>query len=190
MPSSCAGAWRTSTRRGQAPEIGMTGMIAPFALPCESYRPRRRVDARVGRRALRHRLGPAAADPAAVAPMVDVEEEEICRGQRTMATQRLPVMHPVALLSRKLGNPTIALGPAFRYVRLRAIRRDHMADHSPTGPVEMGAKMDYAEHDKTYARLHRRWRNTARCSASRCWSPWRSASSPAPASSPRRSSSS
>lgn len=26
-----------------------------------------------------------------------------------------------------------------------------MADHSPTAPVEMGAKMDYAEHEKTYA---------------------------------------
>lgn len=26
-----------------------------------------------------------------------------------------------------------------------------MADHAPTGPVELGAKMDYAEHDKTYA---------------------------------------
>ncbi len=26
-----------------------------------------------------------------------------------------------------------------------------MADHAPTGPVEMGAKMDYAEHDKTYS---------------------------------------
>jgi hypothetical protein len=25
-----------------------------------------------------------------------------------------------------------------------------MADHSPTGPVEMGASMDYAEHEKTY----------------------------------------
>ena len=25
-----------------------------------------------------------------------------------------------------------------------------MADHSPTGPVETGAKMDYAEHEKTY----------------------------------------
>ena len=25
-----------------------------------------------------------------------------------------------------------------------------MADHSPTGPVELGAKMDYAEHDRTY----------------------------------------
>ncbi len=25
-----------------------------------------------------------------------------------------------------------------------------MADHSPTGPVETGADMDYAEHDKTY----------------------------------------
>jgi hypothetical protein len=26
-----------------------------------------------------------------------------------------------------------------------------MADHTPTGPIEMGAKMDYAEHDRTYA---------------------------------------
>lgn len=26
-----------------------------------------------------------------------------------------------------------------------------MADHSPTGPVELGAKMDYSEHDKTYS---------------------------------------
>ena len=26
-----------------------------------------------------------------------------------------------------------------------------MADHTPTGPVELGAKMDYAEHDRTYA---------------------------------------
>ena len=26
-----------------------------------------------------------------------------------------------------------------------------MADHAPTGPVEMGAKMDYAEHEKTYS---------------------------------------
>ena len=25
-----------------------------------------------------------------------------------------------------------------------------MADHSPTGPVELGAQMDYAEHDRTY----------------------------------------
>ena len=25
-----------------------------------------------------------------------------------------------------------------------------MADQTPTGPVEMGAEMDYAEHDKTY----------------------------------------
>ena len=25
-----------------------------------------------------------------------------------------------------------------------------MADHTPTGPVETGAKMDYAEHDRTY----------------------------------------
>ncbi|RLP26730.1 aa3-type cytochrome c oxidase subunit IV [Mesorhizobium sp. YM1C-6-2] len=26
-----------------------------------------------------------------------------------------------------------------------------MADHSPTGPVETGAQMDYIEHEKTYA---------------------------------------
>jgi hypothetical protein len=26
-----------------------------------------------------------------------------------------------------------------------------MADHSPAGPVETGAKMDYSEHEKTYA---------------------------------------
>ncbi|QPC89405.1 aa3-type cytochrome c oxidase subunit IV [Mesorhizobium sp. INR15] len=26
-----------------------------------------------------------------------------------------------------------------------------MADHTPTGPIELGAKMDYAEHDRTYA---------------------------------------
>lgn len=25
-----------------------------------------------------------------------------------------------------------------------------MADHTPDGPVELGADMDYAEHDKTY----------------------------------------
>ncbi|MBS3649929.1 aa3-type cytochrome c oxidase subunit IV [Pseudaminobacter sp. 19-2017] len=25
-----------------------------------------------------------------------------------------------------------------------------MADHAPTGPLEMGAKMDYAEHESTY----------------------------------------
>jgi hypothetical protein len=25
-----------------------------------------------------------------------------------------------------------------------------MADHTPTGPLEMGAEMDYAEHDHTY----------------------------------------
>ena len=25
-----------------------------------------------------------------------------------------------------------------------------MADHTPTGPVELGAHMDYAEHDRTY----------------------------------------
>ncbi len=26
-----------------------------------------------------------------------------------------------------------------------------MADHAPTGPVELGAQMDYAEHEKTYS---------------------------------------
>ncbi len=25
-----------------------------------------------------------------------------------------------------------------------------MADHSPASPVELGAQMDYAEHEKTY----------------------------------------
>lgn len=25
-----------------------------------------------------------------------------------------------------------------------------MADHTPTGPIETGADMDYAEHEKTY----------------------------------------
>lgn len=26
-----------------------------------------------------------------------------------------------------------------------------MADHTAAGPVELGAKMDYAEHEKTYS---------------------------------------
>lgn len=26
-----------------------------------------------------------------------------------------------------------------------------MADHASTGPVELGANMDYAEHEKTYS---------------------------------------
>ncbi|MFN3548105.1 MAG: aa3-type cytochrome c oxidase subunit IV [Mesorhizobium sp.] len=26
-----------------------------------------------------------------------------------------------------------------------------MADNTPTGPVEMGAEMDYSEHEKTYS---------------------------------------
>lgn len=25
-----------------------------------------------------------------------------------------------------------------------------MADHTPTGPVELGAQMDYSEHERTY----------------------------------------
>jgi len=28
-----------------------------------------------------------------------------------------------------------------------------MADHTPAGPVELGAAMDYAEHDATYNRF-------------------------------------
>lgn len=28
-----------------------------------------------------------------------------------------------------------------------------MADHTPAGPVEVGADMDYSEHDKTYQRF-------------------------------------
>ena len=28
-----------------------------------------------------------------------------------------------------------------------------MADHTPAGPLEMGANMDYAEHEKTYGRF-------------------------------------
>ncbi|MEI5681177.1 aa3-type cytochrome c oxidase subunit IV [Mesorhizobium sp. CGMCC 1.15528] len=26
-----------------------------------------------------------------------------------------------------------------------------MADHTPTGPLEMGAEMDYREHERTYS---------------------------------------
>lgn len=26
-----------------------------------------------------------------------------------------------------------------------------MADNTPTGPIELGAQMDYAEHEKTYS---------------------------------------
>jgi hypothetical protein len=28
-----------------------------------------------------------------------------------------------------------------------------MADHTPHGPIELGAKMDYAEHEATYGRF-------------------------------------
>jgi hypothetical protein len=28
-----------------------------------------------------------------------------------------------------------------------------VADHSPTGPLELGADMDYSEHEKTYNRF-------------------------------------
>ena len=37
-----------------------------------------------------------------------------------------------------------------------------MADHSPTGPVETGAQMDYPEHEQTY-RTFSRSPNTFRC---------------------------
>lgn len=46
----------------------------------------------------------------------------------------------------------IALASAFRYVRNRNFQRGiPMAEETPTGPVEMGADMDYAEHEKTYS---------------------------------------
>jgi hypothetical protein len=50
-------------------------------------------------------------------------------------------------------NPTIALGPLFRYQRTRTIPEGipAMADHTPTGPAELGAPMDYQEHEKTYS---------------------------------------
>ena len=52
------------------------------------------------------------------------------------------------------GIRAIALRRAFRYVRGTGFARDIlMADDTPTGPVEMGAEMDYAEHDKTYHRF-------------------------------------
>jgi hypothetical protein len=48
-------------------------------------------------------------------------------------------------------KPAIALHPAFRYVGGNGILEGFtMADHSPAGPVEMGAPMDYPEHEKTY----------------------------------------
>ena len=28
-----------------------------------------------------------------------------------------------------------------------------MADHTPSGPIELGARMDYAEHESTYSRF-------------------------------------
>ena len=46
----------------------------------------------------------------------------------------------------------IALSSAFGYVRIRNFQRGiPMAEETPTGPVEMGADMDYAEHEKTYS---------------------------------------
>jgi hypothetical protein len=49
------------------------------------------------------------------------------------------------------GNRGIALARRFRYVRRKAFSRGLlMADHSPTGPLETGAEMDYSEHERTY----------------------------------------
>src|SRR5262245_6969969 len=54
-------------------------------------------------------------------------------------------------LTPRCGNRAIALNGAFRYQRGRGSAREFsMADHTPTGPVELGADMDYAEHDRTY----------------------------------------
>jgi len=51
-----------------------------------------------------------------------------------------------------VGNSAIALGAAFRYVPDdRLCEGLTMADHTPTGPVETGAQMDYNEHQKTYS---------------------------------------
>jgi Bacterial aa3 type cytochrome c oxidase subunit IV len=51
----------------------------------------------------------------------------------------------------RCGNRAIALAGAFRYQRReRSAREFPMADNTPAGPVELGAQMDYAEHDKTY----------------------------------------
>jgi hypothetical protein len=46
----------------------------------------------------------------------------------------------------------IALNSAFRYQPARQLSQgdDAMADHTPAGPLETGAAMDYSEHDKTY----------------------------------------
>ena len=49
-------------------------------------------------------------------------------------------------------NPPIAPNRGFRYQRHRALRKGvTMADDVPSGPVEMGAEMDYREHEKTYS---------------------------------------
>jgi hypothetical protein len=49
------------------------------------------------------------------------------------------------------GNRGIALARRFRYVRRTGFSRGLlMADHAPNGPLEMGADMDYSEHEKTY----------------------------------------
>jgi hypothetical protein len=53
--------------------------------------------------------------------------------------------------STRCDNTAIALGNAFRYQRGDDFRRfADMADNEPDGPVETGAEMDYAEHEKSY----------------------------------------
>src|SRR5690606_14537422 len=50
-------------------------------------------------------------------------------------------------------NPAIALAPCFRYQRSRTFPEGipDMADTAATGPVELGAQMDYQEHENTYS---------------------------------------
>jgi hypothetical protein len=52
---------------------------------------------------------------------------------------------------RQATKRAIALNSPFRYVRQKAYYWGSiMADHTPAGPVELGADMDYAEHQQTY----------------------------------------
>ena len=54
-------------------------------------------------------------------------------------------------MRKAAANPAIALHPAFRYVGWNGMFEGFtMAHHSPAGPVEMGAPMDYPEHEMTY----------------------------------------
>ena len=47
----------------------------------------------------------------------------------------------------------IAAPPRFRYAQTGShiASGDIMADHKPAGPLETGAPMDYAEHERTYS---------------------------------------